>query len=53
MSSRVEIREREEKKKSTERIDGIVAAIMAIGRAMAAGYDGSPSVYEERGVLVI
>ena len=37
------------KKKSGEKIDGIVAAIMAIGRATA--QDKTTSVYEDRGVL--
>jgi phage terminase large subunit-like protein len=40
------------KKASTERIDGIVALIMAIGRATLAIQKG-PSVYEDRGVLVL
>jgi len=40
------------KKKSNERIDGIVAAIMALGRAMATP-PHKPSVYETRGLLVI
>ena len=39
------------KDKSTGRIDGIVAAIMAIGRATV-GTD-SRSVYEDRGILYI
>jgi len=38
------------KKKSTEKIDGIVTAIMAIGRAMANVH--GTSIYEERGPLV-
>jgi phage terminase large subunit-like protein len=38
------------KKKSTERIDGIVASIMAIGR-WAANLAPKKSVYEERGML--
>jgi len=41
------------KKKSTERIDGIVAAIMATGRAMISTEDNSGSVYEERGLLTL
>lgn len=41
------------KDKSTERIDGIVAAIMGIGRAMAGVEAAGPSVYEGRGILVI
>ncbi len=40
------------KKKSTERIDGIVALVMAIGRAIATGPTQS-SVYEERGMLIL
>ncbi len=40
-----------DKARSREKIDGIVAAIMAIGRAMVRG-DDDRSVYEDRGVLV-
>ena len=39
------------KAKSTGRIDGIVAAIMALGRAVACG--PNESVYERRGLLVL
>jgi len=39
------------KKKSSERIDGIVAGIMALGRAMV--HEDDTSVYEERDVLMI
>lgn len=39
------------KRRSTEKIDGIVAATMALGRAMATGTAGS--VYEGRGMVVI
>lgn len=39
------------KGRATGRVDGVVAAIMAAGRAMAKQGDG-PSVYEGRGVLV-
>ena len=35
----------------TERIDGIVALIMAIGRAMLPGEQPCCSVYEDRGLL--
>ncbi len=42
--------EKPDKERSTERIDAIVAAIMAVGR-LQAGEGGS--VYEERGLLVI
>jgi len=40
------------KKKSTERIDGIVAAIMALGRALN---QPTPlrSVYEDRGMIIV
>lgn len=40
------------KKKSTEKIDGIVAMVMAMGRVLVAEED-APSVYEERGVLTL
>ena len=40
------------KKKSTEKIDGIVAAIMALGRAMVAE-EAKRSVYEERGIRTL
>jgi len=38
------------KKKSTERIDGIVSTIMAIGRAITI-QEVKPSVYETRGII--
>lgn len=41
-----------DKARSTERIDGIVALIMAIGRAAHAEPVG-PSVYEDRGIFVL
>jgi len=42
------------KKKSTERIDGIVALVMATGREMVQGAgEDKKSIYEERGVLLI
>ena len=40
------------KKKSTERIDGIVAGIMALGRAMQQPEQQS-SVYETRGLIIL
>ncbi|HUT60360.1 MAG TPA: terminase TerL endonuclease subunit [Phycisphaerae bacterium] len=40
------------KARSTERIDGIVALIMALGVATAAGQKG-PSVYESKGIEVV
>ena len=36
------------KKKSTEKIDGIVALTMAIGRAMVTG-EAKPGAFEKRG----
>jgi phage terminase large subunit-like protein len=42
------------KQKSRDKIDGIVAGIMALDRAMRRGGAASASsVYEERGALVI
>lgn len=41
------------KKRSAEKIDGIVAAVMAIGVAMADREFDGPSVYEERGIMEI
>lgn len=41
------------KNKSTERIDGIVATVMAIGIAMADPGGDGPSVYESRGILAV
>lgn len=40
-----------DKEKSTERIDGVVAMVMSVGRAMV--NDDGRSVYEDRGVLSI
>ena len=42
-----------DKAKSTGRIDGIVASVMAIGRAATADPTGGRSAYEERGILVL
>jgi phage terminase large subunit-like protein len=39
------------KNKSTERIDGIVASIMALDRAIR--HENAPSVYEQRGLFVL
>ena len=41
-----------DKEKSTEKIDGVIALIMALDRAIRCGNDMSESVYENRGVLV-
>ena len=38
--------------KSTEKIDGIVATIMALDRAIRCGNDTGESVYDTRGLLV-
>ena len=40
-----------DKAKSTEKIDGAVAMIMALDRAIRCGNDTSESVYDERGLL--
>jgi len=42
-----------DKQKSTEKIDGAVAAIMALDRAIRCGNDLRESVYENRGILYI
>jgi len=44
--------EKPDKEKSTEKIDGAVAAIMAFGRAVI-NKNKKPSVYKDRGILVI
>jgi phage terminase large subunit-like protein len=41
------------KKKSTQRIDGVVASVMAYGLALAANDDDDTSVYEDRGLLTL
>ena len=42
-----------DKEKSTEKIDGAVATIMALDRAIRCGNDTSASVYDSRGILVL
>ncbi|OQB13561.1 MAG: Phage Terminase [Firmicutes bacterium ADurb.Bin193] len=42
-----------DKEKSTEKIDGAVALIMALDRAIRCGNDTGGSVYDKRGILVI
>ena len=42
-----------DKEKSTEKIDGAVATIMALDRAIRCGNDTTESVYDERGLLFI
>ena len=42
-----------DKEKSTEKIDGAVATIMALDRAIRCGNDNSASVYDSRGILFL
>ena len=42
-----------DKEKSTEKIDGAVATIMALDRAIRCGNDKTESVYNSRGLLFI
>lgn len=42
-----------DKEKSTERIDGAVATIMALDRAIRCGGEPSSSVYDGRGLLIL
>lgn len=42
-----------DKEKSTEKIDGAVATIMALDRAIRCGNTTSESVYDSRGILVL
>jgi phage terminase large subunit-like protein len=41
-----------DKEKSTEKIDGAVAAIMGLDRAIRCGNVSSESVYDTRGLIV-
>jgi phage terminase large subunit-like protein len=41
-----------DKEKSTEKIDGAVAMIMGLDRAIRCGNSNDASVYDERGLLV-
>ncbi|MCH4154320.1 MAG: hypothetical protein LKF32_06705 [Mageeibacillus sp.] len=41
------------KEKSTEKIDGAVATIMALDRAIRCGNDSSESIYDSGGILFI
>ena len=41
------------KEKSTEKIDGAVATIMGLDRAIRCGVNTGASVYDERGILFI
>ncbi len=40
-----------DKKKSTEKIDGSIAMIMALDRAIRCGNQNTESVYDSRGIL--
>ena len=42
-----------DKEKSTEKIDGAVATVMALDRAIRCGNDTTESVYDSRGLLFI
>lgn len=42
-----------DKEKSTEKIDGAVATIMALDRALQHGANDGASVYDDRGLLII
>ena len=42
-----------DKEKSTEKIDGVIATIMGLDRAIRCGNDDGQSVYDTRGMLVI
>lgn len=42
-----------DKEKSTEKIDGVVATVMALDRAIRGGGDNGGSVYDYRGILVL
>ena len=44
---------RMDKKKSTEKIDGAVATVLALDRAIRCGNDTSESVYDTRGIFVL
>jgi phage terminase large subunit-like protein len=42
-----------DKSKSTEKIDGAIATIMALDRAVRCGNDTGESVYDQRGILML
>ena len=42
-----------DKERSTEKIDGAIAAIMGLDRAIRCGNDTGESVYDTRGLLFI
>ena len=41
-----------DKDKSTEKIDGAVATVMALDRAIRCGLDDGSSIYDTRGLIV-
>ncbi len=42
-----------DKEKSTEKIDGAIATIMALDRAVRCGNDNKASIYEDRGLFIM
>lgn len=42
-----------DREKSTEKIDGAIAAIMGLDRTIRCGNQNTASVYDERGILFI
>ena len=42
-----------DKERSTEKIDGAVASVMALDRAIRCGNDSGESIYDRRGILII
>ena len=42
-----------DKEKSTEKIDGAVAMIMGLDRAIRCGNDSGKSIYDDRGILFL
>lgn len=44
---------KQDKEKSTEKIDGVVVTIMALDWAICCGLDNGESVYDEHGILLV
>lgn len=42
-----------DKEKSIERIDGAVALVMALDRAIRCGNDNKESIYNDRGIIIL
>ena len=42
-----------DKEKSTEKIDGAIATIMGLDRAIRCGNDATESVYDSRGLIIL